>query len=132
MVNTLSHLGIGVLIALVLGFKGRKRDVLAFLSILPDLDFIPYALFMLVSDSASHETRNQLFYLFGHREFMHSVFFILLVTLLVWLKTKERLFTAAGFAALFSHSYLDYVTNWKVRPLYPFSRYIHNWGCIFF
>lgn len=101
MVNTLSHLGIGVLIALVLGFKGRKRDVLAFLSILPDLDFIPYALFVLVSGSASHETRNQLFYLFGHREFMHSIFFILVVTLLIWLKTKDRLFTTAGFAALF-------------------------------
>jgi len=122
MVNTLSHLGIGVLIALVLGFKGKKRDALAFLSILPDLDFIPYALFVLVSGSVSHETRNQLFYLFGHREFMHSVFFILLVTLLIWLKIKDRLFTAAGFAAIFSHSYLDYATNWKMRPLYPLSK----------
>ena len=132
MVNTLSHLGIGVLIALVLGFKGRKRDLLAFLSILPDLDFIPYALFMLVSGSVSHETRNQLFYLFGHREFMHSVFFILLVTLLIWLKTKDRLFTTAGFAALFFHSYLDYATNWKMRPLYPFSTDTSIMGAVYF
>jgi inner membrane protein len=132
MVNTLSHLGIGVLIALILGFKGKKRDVLAFLSILPDLDFIPYALFVLVSDSVSHETRNQLFYLFGHREFMHSVFFILLVTLFIWLKTKDRLFTAAGFAAIFSHSYLDYATNWKMRPLYPFSTDTSIMGAVYF
>jgi len=101
MVNTLSHLGIGLLIALALGFKGKKRNTVAFLAILPDLDFIPYILFALVSDSVSHETRNQLFYLLGHREFMHSIVFILLVTLFIWLKTKDRLFTAAGFAASF-------------------------------
>jgi len=39
MVNTLSHLGIGLLIALALGYKGKKREILAFLAILPDMDF---------------------------------------------------------------------------------------------
>ena len=61
MVNTLSHLGVGLLIALALGFKGKKRNVLAFLSILPDLDFIPYMLFVLVSGSVSHETQKPAF-----------------------------------------------------------------------
>ena len=89
MVNSLSHLGIGLLIALALGFKGKKRNILAFLSILPDLDFIPYSLFVLVSSSVSHETRNQLFYLSGHREFMHSILFILLVTLFIRIKSKR-------------------------------------------
>ena len=101
MVNTLSHLGIGLLIALALGLKGKKRNVVAFMSILPDLDFIPYAVFALIGSSVSHETRNQLFYFFGHREIMHSIIFILLVTFLIWVKTKDRLFTAAGFAAIF-------------------------------
>ena len=132
MVNTFSHLGVGFLIALALGFKGKKRNVLAFMSILPDLDFIPYILFTLVSDSVSHETRNQLFYLLGHREFMHSILFILLVTSLIWLKTKDRLFTAAGFAAIFSHVYLDYATSWKMRPLYPFSTDTSIMGAVYF
>ena len=132
MVNTLTHLGVGLLIALALGFKGKKRNILVFLSILPDIDFIPYMLFVLVSGSVNHETRNQLFYLFGHREFMHSILFILLVTLLIWLKTKDRLFTAAGFAAIVSHVYLDYVTNWKMRPLYPFSTETSIMGAISF
>lgn len=132
MVNTLSHLGVGLLIALALGFTGKKRNILAFLSILPDLDFIPYILFVLVSGSVSHETRNQLFYLFGHRELMHSILFILLVTLLIWLKTKDRLFTAAGFAAIFSHVYLDYATSWKMRPLYPFSTDTSIMGAVYF
>jgi len=132
MVNTLSHLGVGLLIALALGFKGKKRNILAFLSILPDLDFIPYALFILISGSVSHEMRNQLFYLFDHREFMHSILFILLVTLLIWFKTKDRLFTAAGFASIVSHVYLDYATNWKMRPLYPFSTDTSIMGAISF
>ena len=132
MVNSLSHLGIGLLIALALGFKGKKRNVVAFMSILPDMDFIPYILFALVSDSVSHETRNQLFYLLGHREFMHSILFILLVTLFIWLKTKDRLFTAAGFAAIFSHVYLDYATSWKMRPLYPFSTDASIMGAVYF
>ena len=132
MVNTLSHLGVGLLIALALGFKGKKRNILAFLSILPDLDFIPSFLFILVSGSVSHEMRNQLFYLFDHREFMHSILFILLVTLLIWFKTKDRLFTAAGFASIVSHVYLDYATNWKMRPLYPFSTDTSIMGAISF
>ena len=132
MVNSLSHLGFGLLIALVLGFKGKKRNFLAFLAILPDLDFIPYLIFALVSDYVSHEMRNQLFYLCGHREFMHSILFMLLVTFLLWLKTKDRLFAVAGFAAIFSHVYLDYATSWKMRPLYPFSTETSTMGAIYF
>ena len=132
MVNTLSHLGVGLLIALALGYKGRKREILAFLAILPDLDFIPYILFAFISDSVSHETRNQLFYLLGHREFMHSILFILLVTLFIWLITKDRRFTAAGFSAIFLHSYLDYTTSWKMRPLYPFSTETSIMGAVYF
>lgn len=132
MVNTLSHLGIGFLIALALSFKGKKRNTVAFLAILPDLDFIPYILFALLSGSVSHDTRNQLFYLLGHREFMHSILFILLVTLFIWLKTKDRLFTAAGFAAILSHSYLDYATSWKMRPFYPFSTESSIMGAVYF
>jgi len=132
MVNTLSHLGIGLLITLAFGFKGKKRNALGFLAILPDLDFIPYILFALISGSVSHETRNQLFYLLGHREFLHSILFILLVTLLIWIKTKDRLFTATGFAAIFSHVYLDYATSWKMRPFYPFSTETSTLGAIYF
>lgn len=132
MVNTLSHLGIGLLIALALGFKGKRRGYLAFLSILPDLDFIPYIVFAILSGSVSHETRNQLFYLFSHREFMHSLLFISLVTLFIWIKTKDRLFTVGGFAAILSHSYLDYATSWKMRPFYPFSTESSIMGAVYF
>lgn len=132
MVNTLSHLGIGILIALALGLRGKKLNTVAFLSVLPDLDVIPYLLFISVSSSLSHESRNQLFYLFGHREFMHSILFIALVTLLIGVKTRDWIFTYGGFQSIFLHVYLDYITTWKMRPLYPFSTDSSIIGAVYF
>ncbi|WP_292389327.1 metal-dependent hydrolase [Methanosarcina sp. UBA5] len=121
MVNTLSHLGIGLLLAYALGLKGRKRLVLLFLSSLPDLDYFTYSIFTLISSSLSHEVRNQLFYLLGHRELTHSIFFAFLVSLFIWVKTKDRRFTFGGFQAVFLHILLDYTTSAKMRPFYPFN-----------
>jgi len=121
MVNTISHIGISLLLAYALGLKGRKRLGLVLLSIIPDLDYFTYSLFTLISGGVSHEARNQLFYLLGHREFTHSFFFAFLVALLIWLKTKDRAFTFGGFQALFLHLFLDYTTIAKMRPFYPFS-----------
>lgn len=121
MVNVISHFGVGLLIALALGLKGNKLKVVALLSVLPDLDYILYSTFIYANSSLSPEVRNQLFYLIGHREFMHSILFIVLITLILWFKTKDWLFMIGGFQSLFFHSYLDYVTSWKMRPLYPFS-----------
>jgi len=121
MVNTFSHLGIGLLLSYALGLKGRKRLVLLFLSLLPDLDYFTYSIFTLVSGNVSHEARNQLFYLFGHRELTHSIFFAFLVALFIWVKTKDRRFTFGGFQAVFLHILLDYTTSAKMRPFYPFS-----------
>jgi len=121
MVNTLSHLGVGLLLSYALGLKGKKRLVLLFLSLLPDLDYFTYSIFTLISSSVSHEARNQLFYLLGHRELTHSILFAFLVALLIWVKTKDRRFTFGGFQAVFLHILLDYTTSAKMRPFYPFS-----------
>ncbi len=121
MVNTLSHIGIGLLLAHALGLKGKKKLGLVLLSIIPDLDYFTYSLFTLISGGVSHEARNQLFFLLGHREFTHSVFFAFLVALLIWLRTKDRAFTVGGFQALFLHILLDFSTIAKMRPFYPFS-----------
>jgi inner membrane protein len=121
MVNTLSHLGVGLLLSYALGLKGKKRLVLLFLSLLPDLDYFTYSIFTLISGSVSHEARNQLFYLLGHRELTHSIIFAFLVALLIWVKTKDRRFTFGGFQAVFLHILLDYTTSAKMRPFYPFS-----------
>lgn len=121
MVNVISHMGVGLLIALALGMKGNKLKALVFLSILPDLDYILYSAFFFANNNLNPEFRNQIFYLVGHREFMHSILFIVLITIFIWFKIKDWLFTVGGFQSLFFHSYLDYVTSWKMRPLYPFS-----------
>lgn len=121
MVNTLSHIGIGLLLSYALGIKGRKRLALVLLSLLPDLDYFTYSIFNFISSNVSHEVRNQLFYLLGHREFTHSVVFAFLVALLIWVKTKDRVFTLGGFQAIFLHVLIDYTTSSKMRPFYPFS-----------
>ncbi len=132
MVNTLSHFGVGFLIALALGLKGNKLKAVALLSALQDVDFILYSIFISASSSLSYETRNQLFYLCWHREFTHSVLFIFLVTFLIWFLTKDWLFTVGGFESIFSHVYLDYLTTWKMRPLYPFSTDTSIMGAVYF
>lgn len=121
MVNTLSHIGIGLLLAHSLGLKGRQRLGLVLLSIIPDFDYFTYSIFRFVSGSVSHEARNQLFYLLGHREFTHSIFFAVIIAFIIWFKTKDRTFTFGGFLAVFLHSFLDYTTSAKMRPFYPFS-----------
>lgn len=132
MVNTLSHLGAGILIALALGLRGKKLNIVALLSVLPDLDVIPYSIFISVSNSLTHEARNQFFYIFGHREFMHSILFIFLVTFSIWAKTRDFIFTFGGFQSILSHVYLDYITTWKMRPLYPFSTDASIIGAVYF
>lgn len=121
MVNTLSHIGIGLVLSYALGIKGRKRLVLVLLSLLPDLDYFTYSIFTLISTNVSHDVRNQLFYLMGHREFTHSGVFAFLVALLIWVKTKDRIFTLGGFQAIFLHVLIDYTTSSKMHPFYPFS-----------
>jgi inner membrane protein len=132
MVNTLSHLGVGFLIALALGLKGNKLKIVALISVLPDVDFIPYSLFIYVSNSLSYETRNQLFYLCWHREITHSVFFIFLVSSLIWFATKDWILMIGGFESILSHVYLDYLTSWKMRPFYPFSIDSSIMGAVYF
>jgi inner membrane protein len=132
MVNTVSHLGVGILIGLALGLQGNKFKIVAILSALPDVDFIPYSIFISASNSLSHETRNQLFYLCWHREFTHSILFVFMVTILLWVVTKDWLFTVGGFESILSHIYLDYLTTWKMHPLYPFSTDASIIGAVYF
>lgn len=132
MVNTLSHLGIGLLIASVAGLNKRQIKIVAFMSILPDLDFILNALFFAIDGLLNHQVYNALYYMMGHREFMHSLIFALFVTLYIRYREKDRMLTIASGAAILSHIYLDYVTSWKMRPLFPFIKETSTIGAIDF
>ncbi|AEH61035.1 membrane-bound metal-dependent hydrolase [Methanosalsum zhilinae DSM 4017] len=132
MVNSISHFGIGFLIASFLGFKGRERVYLGLIAVIPDLDFIPNIIFFAIEDALTYELRTQLFYLMVHREFMHSLLFILIITSILWFWKKNRLFTFTGFLVLLSHFFLDYATSWKMRPLYPFINEPSTLGSMYF
>ena len=120
MVNTLSHIGIGLLLAHALGLKGRKRLGLVLLSIVPDIDYFSYSLFTLISGSVSHEARNQLFYLLGHRELTHSVFFAVILAVLIWIKPETELIHSEVFW-LSSFTASGLYNKRKNAPIYPFS-----------
>ncbi|MDG6244071.1 MAG: metal-dependent hydrolase [Methanolobus sp.] len=132
MVNTLSHLGIGLLIASVAGLSKRQVRIVAFMAILPDLDFILNSLLIAIDQNLSHQTYNTLYYIMGHREFMHSVLFALIVTAYINLKERDLKLTIACGAAILSHVYLDYVTSWKMRPFFPFITEASTIGAIDF
>lgn len=132
MVNTLSHLGIGLLIASVAGLNSRQVKIVAFMAILPDLDFILNALLLAIDQNLNHQIYNGLYYLMGHREFMHSIIFASLVILYIWFKERDRTLTMASGIAIFSHIYLDYVTSWKMRPFFPFVTDASTIGAIDF
>lgn len=119
MVNTLSHLGIGLLIASAAGLNSRQIKIVAFMAILPDLDFILNVLLLAIDQNLSHHIYNSLYYFMGHREFMHSLVFAFLVLIYLWFREKDRALTIASAAAILSHIYLDYVTSWKMRPFFP-------------
>ena len=121
MVNTLSHFGIGLLIASLAKLEGRQKKLVLFLAILPDLDFISSIVFRLIDGRLDHQMHNLLFYLLEHREFMHSFLFIFLVLLAVHYYERNVKFTLVSGAAIFSHFYLDYATSWKMRPFFPFD-----------
>ncbi len=132
MVNTLSHLGVGLLIASAAGLSSRQVKVVALMAILPDLDFILNFMLLAIDQGLSHQAYNILYYLMGHREFMHSVIFVSLVTLYVWYREKSPNLMLASGAAIFSHIYLDYITSWKMRPFFPFVKDASTIGAIDF
>ena len=43
-----------------------------------------------------------------------------------------RVFTVGGFEAILSHVYLDYLTTWKMHPLYPLSTDASIMGAVYF
>lgn len=132
MVISLSHAGIGLLIVLYLGLRGRESKLVVLFSILPDFDVIPYSLFLILENKLDHETRNILFYLMGHREFMHSVLFFLITILILHKLEKNSRLTIACSLAMFSHLYLDYATSWKMRPFFPFVKESSTLGAFYF
>ncbi|MFO8050135.1 MAG: metal-dependent hydrolase [Thermoplasmatota archaeon] len=132
--NTFTHIGAGLLIATLLGFRGKKRWGLGFLAILPDFDILTGYLLDLIDaiTGLDHETYNFLFYLMEHREFSHSLLFIVLVSAVLHIALRNNIFTFASFTTLFSHFLLDYFTTWKMRALYPISLEGSTMGVLYF
>ncbi len=125
MVNAISHFGLGLLIASAAGYTDRRRKwIIGIMALLPDLDAITTILFIFLDSRNVINSENyRLFYiLLMHRELSHSLIFIIVPTLVLWLKEKKDL-KIAGFGALAmgSHIFIDSATWWGMRNLWPLS-----------
>ncbi len=130
MVTVITHFAVGILIAWVFGFKGKKKWGIGLLAAFPDIDFVTDLLFRIIDYGfyIEHDTRNLLYYILGHREFLHSWLAIIIITVIIAIWKKDRRYTIAGFIALFSHFLLDFGTTWMTRPFWPFNDYFATVG----
>ena len=130
MVTTITHFAVGILIAWVFGFKGKKKWGIGILAIFPDIDILTDLFFRIIDNGfyLEHDTRNLLYYILGHREFLHSWSAIIILTVIIAIWKKDRRYTIAGFLALFSHFLLDFGTTWMTRPFWPFNDYFATLG----
>lgn len=107
MVNVISHFGVGLLIALALGLKGNKLKVVALLSVLPDLDFILYSIFIYANSSLSPAVRNQLFFIWSGTESSCILSFSLF-----WLRLSSGLRQRIGFLRLEDSNLFSFTLTW--------------------
>lgn len=122
MVNIVLHFGIGLLIASAAGLTGKRRWLIGFMAIIPDLDVVfafPY--FLNWFGNLDYSVFRITYFIFGHREFSHTPLFILVIAIVVLLVTRKRFLSLVVLGSMFSHITLDLATLWKLRPLYPLT-----------
>ncbi len=113
----------GLIIATAFGYRGKRRWIIGFISMVPDLDVATGIIFSIIDYLFSLEigTHNQMFLLLAHREFSHSILMIAIYVLIIALIRRDRKFTAGSSLTLMSHFLMDYLSTWKMRPFYPFT-----------
>jgi inner membrane protein len=113
----------GLIIATAFGYRGKKRWIIGFISMVPDLDVVTGILLSILDHTFGLDitTHNQLFLLLAHREFSHSILMFAFYILIIAMISKDRRFTGASSLTLLSHFLMDYLTTWKMRPFYPFT-----------
>ena len=123
MPNPLVHYAIGLLIARLAGYKGKPSFKVGVFALIADLDVVTVLLMelMFLFVKMDHETYLWLTYIFGHREFMHSILFAFIVTGLATAYMKKWRYGATVGLIMLSHIILDYSTTWGIRIFFPFS-----------
>ena len=123
MPSPVAHYGLGLLIAWVLGYRRKEGMKLAVLATIPDLDVATTVLFELASYfmTMSHDAYISWGYFAFHREFFHSIFFIILISGIIYAWTRDWKYTGAAALMQLSHISLDYITTWGLRAFFPIS-----------
>jgi len=113
--ETTFHIVIPLLLLLVFFPKLEKKYIfgLLFLTILPDFDYV-------INVDL-------------HRFLFHNIFFVIIITLMVWGLWNKRAAIVGGFY-LFSHLLLDFANNGPVALFWPFYNklYLVNFNLKYF
>jgi inner membrane protein len=117
------HYALGLLIARLLGYKGKRSFKLGIFAIIADLDIATVLLMelLLLFVKIDHETYLWFTYLFGHREFLHSILFAFIVTGIATAYVRRWKYGAGVGLMMLSHIILDCATTWGIRVFFPFS-----------
>ena len=116
------HICFGLMIAYFMGYRGKPHMKMSIFSVLADFDVflnIPFML-ILAFTRIDHNTYTWLNYLFGHRGISHSITFILIVGVIVYLVTKNLKTVANAAILMTSHLLLDYTITWELKLFSPF------------
>lgn len=84
--------------------------VIIFFSILPDLD---------CEHSFLGKKLNPISFLFKHRGFFHSIIFMVMIAIIVFLITKNSYYTLGVMIGFGSHLLLDGMTKSGIIPFWP-------------
>lgn len=126
--DSLSQIVLGAAtFALIKDKEIGKKSLLygAILGTIPDLDVLINPFFNTIEELSIH------------RSFSHSIFFLILLSLLFakWFsikyKTSYKTWFLASFLALFTHPLLDICTTYGTRILYPLSKSFYSLDNIF-
>ena len=130
--NDLVHYAAGLLVAGLLGFRGKTRLGLALFAVAPDWDVLTTPLLPWLLDvlPLSHAGAHRLTIILGHGAASHTVWLVGAILGIGWLAgLRGRRLLAAGLA-LASHYPLDFVLTWSVWPLMPLTDRGVAWGVV--
>ena len=130
--NDLVHYAAGLVVAGLLGFRGKARLGLALFAVAPDWDVLTTPLLPWLLDvlPLSHAGAHRLTILLGHGAASHTVWLVGAVLGVAWVSgLRGRRFLAAALA-IATHYPLDFVLTWSVWPFMPLSDYGLAWGVV--
>lgn len=123
MPSTLAHYAVAAAVLAAVGLRGRTLAVGSLWAIVPDLDIVTAAPWLLAAPELPLDADALVTgaYVFGHRGLSHTFLAAVLAAGVAWAWTSRRRWAAYAGLAWTSHVLLDAVSPWPTTPYWPVS-----------